>query len=159
MDVGLNMGVRPRLYYDHASTFEELAEIFDHGFSRTTHRVDDQAGVPPQAVVGNARKCKSQCSGPPEFRRYQGEDVIARCEARCADAGLRLKALREQPDAYLRDEWYRNWWLADTHADVGAVRLPVQQTVARDHRDEAGQVLRQPLHEPQQALCTSAAAW
>ncbi|KAH8059215.1 hypothetical protein JL721_9307 [Aureococcus anophagefferens] len=71
-----------RLYYDHASTFEELAEIFDHGFSRTTHRVDDQAGVPPQAVVGNARKCKSQCSGPPEFRKYQGEDVIARCEAR-----------------------------------------------------------------------------
>jgi hypothetical protein len=121
MDVGSKMCVRPRLYYDHASTFEELAEIFDHGFSRTTHRVDDQEGVPPQAVVGNARKCKSQCSGPPEFRKYQGEDVIARCEARCVDAGLRLKALREQPDAYLRDEWYRNWWLADTHADVGAV--------------------------------------
>lgn len=110
-----------RLYYDHASTFEELAEIYDHKFSRTTIRADDQEGVTPQAVIGNTRKCKASCSGPKEFRVYQGEDVIARCEQRCVDAGLRLKALREQPDSYMRDEWYRNWWLADTHADIPAV--------------------------------------
>lgn len=110
-----------RLYYDHASTFEELAEIYDHAYSRTTHRRDDQAGVLPQAIVGNARKCKRACSGPAEFRVFQGEAVIARCERRCDAAAGRLDDLRAQPDAYLRDEWYRNWWLADTHADVAAV--------------------------------------
>ena len=39
----------------------------------------------------------------------------------CAEAGLRLKRLKEEPDSYKRDEWYRNWWLADTNADIPAV--------------------------------------
>ena len=121
MDVGLKMCVRPRLYYDHASTFEELAEIFDHGFSRTTHRVDDQEGVPPQAVVGNARKCKSQCSGPPEFRIYIGFPTIKQCQDRCDAFALRLSKLETAPDAYFKPEWYKNWWLGDAEADVPAV--------------------------------------
>jgi len=40
---------------------------------------------------------------------------------RAAQAGARLKRLREEPDSYKRDEWYRNWWLADTNADIPAV--------------------------------------
>ncbi|KAH8092285.1 peroxiredoxin [Aureococcus anophagefferens] len=89
MDVGLEMCVRPRLYYDHARRLRSSRRSSTTA-SRTTHRVDDQAGVPPQAVVGNARKCKSQCSGPPEFRKYQGEDVIAVRAARACVMGQKM---------------------------------------------------------------------
>ena len=47
-----------KLYYDHASTFGELAELFGHAFVRSTPRSDDAAGVLPAAVVGDRESCR-----------------------------------------------------------------------------------------------------
>lgn len=110
-----------KLYYDHASTFGELAELFGHAFVRSTPRHDDAAGVLPAAVVGDRESCRDVCAGPPEFRIYIGFPTIKQCQDRCDAFALRLSKLETAPDAYFKPEWYKNWWLGDAEADVPAV--------------------------------------
>lgn len=110
-----------KLYYDHASSFSELAEIYGHTFLRSTSRIDDLPNVLPQAVVGDLRQCRDVCAGPPEFRIYMGFPTIRQCQDRCDTFAARLKVIETAPDSYYKPEWYKNWWLGDTHADVPAV--------------------------------------
>ena len=142
-----------KLYYDHASSFSELAEIFGHAFKRSTPRFDDHPDVLPQAVVGDRAKCDAVCEGPPEFRIYMGFETITQCQARCADFAARLAKIETAADAYYKPEWrgprvtratvrhdqrrlrarrYKNWWLADAAADVSAVVELVAQELGCD---------------------------
>ena len=103
------------------ATFSELAELFDHGFVRSTTRVDDPPGVLPQAVIGDRDECRETCAGPREFRIFVGAATIKQCSDRCDAFAARLKAIETAPDAYFKAQWYKNWWLGDTVADVPAV--------------------------------------
>ena len=57
-------------YYDHASTLEELADVYGHTFYRSMHPDDDQQGVLPQLVIGDLEDCKAACLGPVRLRAF-----------------------------------------------------------------------------------------
>ena len=67
------------------------------------------------------QECRSVCEGPKEFRIFIGASTIRQCVQRCELFGKRLAAIQDAPDAYFKAEWYKNWWLGDTRADVPAV--------------------------------------
>lgn len=121
-----------KLYYDHASSFSELAEIFGHAFRRSTARRDATPGVLPQAVIGDRARCRSVCEGPAEFRIYMGFPTIVQCQDRCDAFAARLAKIETAKDAYYKPEWYKNWWLADAAADVAAVVELVAQELGCD---------------------------
>ena len=79
------------------------------------------AGVLPQAVIGDRDQCRDVCAGPKEFRIYMGFPTIRQCQARCDLFAERLRVIETAADSYFKPEWYKNWWLGDTRADVPAV--------------------------------------
>lgn len=119
------------LYYDHPSTFEELAEIFDHDFVRSTHT--NESEVERGVVAGGFSECCEECRGPKALAKLVDKDVVKQCCARCKEFGAdRLAGRRQQTgggkgDDYYRRNWYMNWWLSDCPANVAEIIDLVKQ--------------------------------
>mmetsp|Transcript_16953 Transcript_16953/g.25498 ORF Transcript_16953/g.25498 Transcript_16953/m.25498 type:complete len:538 (-) Transcript_16953:94-1707(-) len=121
------------LYYDHPSTFEELAEIFDHEFRRSTIDTERNAKVPHVADPHVATCCKD-CLGPPKFHGLVHPPSARQCCLRCAQV-QNSDQNKEDPDSYQRPLWFMNWWLANTEANIPEiVDFIAQYLEARPHR-------------------------
>lgn len=105
------------LYYDHHSTFEELSDMFDHTFMRSSPRYDNFS-LP---IVGNLYSCKAICQRFNIFKFPEDNLREKKCKQRCHKLMLETDAYMNTKDHYLRSEWFMNWWLSDVNADIPAI--------------------------------------
>lgn len=111
------------LYYDHPSTFEELAELFDHAFARSSDANETLVDSDTHVLVGDVQDCCDECRGPPGLAALADAATVKTCCRRCARLYDRSRASSDasRGDAYLRRKWYMNWWLSNCRANVAEI--------------------------------------
>ncbi|KAJ8612234.1 hypothetical protein CTAYLR_002944 [Chrysophaeum taylorii] len=124
------------LYYDHPSTFEEIAEIFGHVFVRSTQQEESAEANDPStfAMVGDVLECCRECRGPPGMVAFLDKNLARSCCKRCSHAnkvGTLARRDSENTDFYLRSKWFMNWWLSNSRANIPEILDLVAQHLRR----------------------------
>ena len=117
------------LFYDHPSTFEELADLYNHTFMRSSIRVDDES-VP---TVGPIGQCRAECERFNIFKLPDDNFRERQCKKRCGSLNKLTNRFLSQ-EHYRRPEWYQNWWLSDTNVDVDAIADLIRQWCDQSHQ-------------------------